>query len=468
MFLLLTLLICLTQVLAVLLAYARHRDPFHPQVVLAPMILFIYTFVPLYLYLTQREELLIYLPYDVLVFAQSINLLGTLAITLGVFAGSRQAAQAVARPWSLDHSARSRLDRAGKILAFCALLGFAYGIAYVGGLSEAYGRRYGGGWAESGYIRELFLLGLPAALLIMLARGGRRFRLADIGWILLAVSPILVHGVLGARRGPTFMALSTLGVGWYLMHGRRPALVSTALAGLTIGFVLLFLVANRDQVYIGSSFDQTRSSTDSYVFTVNTGNDFIFSSAWVYHAYQRSDYRMGRGYIITFLVRPIPKEIWPTKYEDAIRIMGLYYDDTIGDGYLSFDSTLGWDAAVGSAPSIVTDTWVELSWGFVMILFVLGWIFGRGWLLACQRNGLYLILYVVMIALSLYLVMQGVEAFGFRFILLGLPTWLAWRIATPRSRQPTARSAITRSRLRHVPSTNVSRANVPGQLGRTM
>ena len=78
-------------------------------------------------------------------------------------------------------------------------------LANVGGFGGAYGRAYGGVWADTGYIRDLLYLTITALVLLLAARTGGRLSRVDWLWIALFAGPWLIHGLLGARRGPTFM-----------------------------------------------------------------------------------------------------------------------------------------------------------------------------------------------------------------------------------------------------------------------
>ena len=59
-----------------------------------------------------------------------------------------------------------------------------------------------------------------------------------------------------------------------------------------------------------------------------------------------------------------------------------------------------------------------------------GWGFGLAYRKALSQGGFWLALYALMTALSIYFVMQGLEAFAFRVLFLGAVTWLGWRYAT--------------------------------------
>ena len=94
-----------------------------------------------------------------------------------------------------------------------------------------------------------------------------------------------------------------------------------------------------------------------------------------------------------------------------------------------FADALGWVGAVGSAPGIVADLWVELWWVALAALAALGWCYGWVWRKAVTGDPAWASQYAILSALSIYLVMQTMEAVIFRTLLLSLPCWLVWRWA---------------------------------------
>ena len=115
-------------------------------------------------------------------------------------------------------------------LATLGLIAWIYQIVHSGGLYAVYGHPYGWFGADNGYVGEAYQFGLPGALLLLLACSGDRLRLSDLVWIAIGLMPIIGHGLLGARRGPTFLAFVGVGVMWYLVRARRPRLGAALLA----------------------------------------------------------------------------------------------------------------------------------------------------------------------------------------------------------------------------------------------
>ncbi len=330
-------------------------------------------------------------------------------------------------PDPLPPAVGRRLAHAALVLGCVGLAAYAYMLAHVGGLSAAYGRAYGGVWADSGYIRDLQFLTIAALLLLLAARTGRPSSAIDWAWVILFISPWLIQGLLGARRGPTFMATAVLVVGWCFLSGRRPRLLAVLGGGLLLGCLMLLLVGNRSQIYLGSDF---RFDTDLLVGKASSGNEFVYGAGTILNADRTGEYWWGRRYLVEFFVRPIPRFLWPSKYQNASAMLGVPdMEVNLGTGGSAFHSTLGWAGSRGAAPGIIADMWIEVWLGAFPVLFAFGWWYGRVWRRAVGQGGLWTTLYCLMFALSAYLVMQTLEAMAFRFLETALPAWLAWRYA---------------------------------------
>ena len=413
---------------AMLLAYWRSRDSFHPLVYLGPMLFSLYCLLPLYLFYIETDKLISFLTERQLEYIQGLNLLGVISLCAGVLLGDKNIRQSYysSQGEILPPAMCTRINRAAFICGFLGVASFVYSLAHVGGLADAYGRGYGGGWIESGYLREALLLTLPALLWLMTSHIRRKLSKLDWALIILFAIPLLMHGFLGARRGPTFMALVALFIGWYLVRFRRPNLLKVLTGGLLLGLLLLFLVSNRDQIYLGSKFDLQRAPTE-YI-KAGSGNEYIYGAGTIINADTRKEYFWGKRYFVIFFIRPIPRQLWPSKYEDASRLLGIPNLETnMGTGGDVFSDTLGWSGAVGAAPGIVADMWIEFWWYAFPVLFIIGWAYGVAWRKAISLGGLWIPNYTLMTALALYLVMQTLEAMAFRFLITAAASWLIWR-----------------------------------------
>jgi hypothetical protein len=71
------------------------------------------------------------------------------------------------------------------------------------------------------------------------------------------------------------------------------------------------------------------------------------------------------------------------------------------------------------------------------LMALLGWAYGTVWRKAVLKGGPWSSQYVLIAALSIYLVMQTMEAVIFRTILLSVPCWITWYWAMqPPKRSP--------------------------------
>jgi hypothetical protein len=127
--------------------------------------------------------------------------------------------------------------------------------------------------------------------------------------------------------------------------------------------------------------------------------------------------------------RLFPHALCPTKYED-IGLPELMHNAGTGEGIAE---TLGWQGAEGSAPGIVSDLWTEFRWLNMPVLFLLGRLYATAWRRATLRGGPWIAQYVIVAALSVYFVMQTMEAVIFRTLILSIPVWLTWHLGSHRS-----------------------------------
>jgi hypothetical protein len=398
------------------------RDIFHPLVFICPMLGFIYFWMPYKLW--SGDALDRYFDMNQLVFVQSVNVLGILAFVLAsLFAGLRLRKQHYP-PTQLSQLALRRMLIGAGIAGTIGMTCWGITIINVGGFVNAYSASYSGGWDDSGYVRDGSLLLLVGVLLAttVLASGGPR--LQSMLLIGLFGFPWLSQALLMARRGPTFAFVVIVLMGWYTTSRKRPPVIAAGSLAVGLGWLVLFLVTNRGSIYIGSDFD-VKTDVSGVVEKPDTGNEYIYGSGTIIASIRRDHYFWMRRYLAQIMVRPIPSSIWPNKYVD-FGVPELLNNAGTGEG---FADALGWVGAVGSAPGIVADLWVELWWLCIPAMALLGWTYGVIWRKAVLKGGPWASQYVLIAALSIYLVMQTMEAVIFRTVLLSLPCWLTWRWA---------------------------------------
>jgi hypothetical protein len=409
---------------ALVFALDGSRDVFHPVVFIAPMMAFLYWWMPFRL--QQHDGLQRYLDLDQLQFVQLLNVAGIAAFLGSCLAVGCRFARSANSYEPLSSLTCQRLRVGGALVGSVGLTCWIISIINVGGFVNAFSKSYGGGWDDSGYIRDGNLLLLVGVLLLVNAMASEGMKLSNLLMALMFGLPWLLQSLLMARRGPTFALAIVVLMGWYVARSRRPPVLAAAATGLLLGWLVLFLVANRSNIYLGSDFNLDFDSEVTNMTTQpDTGNEFIYGGGSIVSTQRRGHYFWMRRYLAQLLVRPIPSAVWPTKYED-FGVPELLHNAGTGEG---FADALGWVGAVGSAPGIVADLWLELSWFSIAAMAGLGWCYGWLWRKAVTAGPAWASQYVILSALSIYLVMQTMEAVIFRTLLLSLPCWLVWKWA---------------------------------------
>jgi hypothetical protein len=211
---------------------------------------------------------------DQLIFIQAINLCAVIFFVLGCLSiGCRLPEGRVPK---LQASPMA-LFAGGTIVGCVGLAAWVFTIMNVGGFTAAFSQAYAGGYDDNGYIRDGSLLMFPGFLLILAASMKRGFRVLDSCLMVLFIVPWMLQGLFTARRGPTFMIAVFLTMGWYMNRRKRPSLLLTLGAGLVLGFLMLFLVANRGNIYMGSDRELSADLT-STIETPDTGNEYIYGA----------------------------------------------------------------------------------------------------------------------------------------------------------------------------------------------
>ena len=422
---------------AAALAYVTTRDTLHPMIYLGAMAFFLHAFLPLYLELSQPDELRGYLGQDELDYAQTIVLLGVLSLAGGVWWGAHATpTHGHASPVRLTDAARLRLAHAARALAALGLIAWIYQIIHSGGLYAVYGRAYGFFWADTGYVGEAFQFGLPGALLLLLARSGSRLRPRGPG--VDRHRPAAAARPRAARGAPRADLHGARRRGGHVVPRARAPSAARARPAWRLGDRSAAAVParqSRPHLPRARKPDFTGAG-EAPTFEVGPGNEFVFGAGAALNAEALDSFAWGRRYLVVLFVRPIPRSLWPTKYADAARFLNIPSIDHVEkDPRLTdFTGTIGWTGAIGSAPGGIFDLWIEFWWAYLFAVFAVGWGFGRAYRKALSQGGFWLALYALMTALSIYFVMQGLAAFAVRALLLGAVMWLGWRYAIVRRR----------------------------------
>ena len=427
--------------IGLLIALDGSHDVFHPLIFAGPMMAFIYCWMPMKL--VGSGGLAQYFDNDQLLFVQTLNVLGVTAfVVCCLSAGVRVTKPGRRRTRALSQETMRRMLIGGSIAGLVGAMCWVITIVNVGGFRAAYGTSYSGGWDSNGYVRDGSILLLVGIMMAVMVLSGKGPRWPCYAMLITFSIPWLSQSLLMARRGPTFEYIVVTMIGWYINRAKRPPLIAVGLAGACVGWLVLFLVSNRGGIYIGSDKQMT-TDVSEVVDTAGTSNEWIYGAGTILSSKRRDHYYWMRRYLAQILVRPIPSSVWPTKYED-FGVPELLLNGGTGEG---FGETLGWVGAVGAAPGIVADLWIEVWWFAIPLLGLIGWCYGYTWKKAVTRGGPWSSQLVILCALTLYLVMQTMEAVIFRTLLLSLPCWGIWRWALPQPARERRRQARARRRV---------------------
>ena len=422
-------------------AYTRYRDPLHPIMITGPLMLYGYVVAPLQLLIGGRLAEFFPDPWQ-LEFVQGFYALGVWAFCLGMMsATSRQAplrAGSVLGGRFTNPAAaeRAKLWWLALVLGSVSLAAYAFGIMRAGGLVAAYSVVKGGASAGSGYVGDAQMLAYPAIALLALSRQRLRLRAPDVALALLFALPNLLQGTLGGRRGPLFLVLTALFLAWWLAAGRRPSMrvVLGAMAAVLIAVVLMW--SQRRNLFLGSERDFDPESVAAHLLQRDAGVEhfYIYGAGLMLHVRYHQSFQWGWRYFVTYLVRPIPRQIWPTKYEDMDQAWEDMGGSTAGRSEEDWVESVGWIPVAGSGSGVLSDVFSEFSWGGAVVALLLGRLLGWLWRRRTDEGGLWGVLFLEACILSIYLPTQSLAAFLQRFLFMSIPTALAWRLVFGLSR----------------------------------
>ncbi len=436
-------------VAGVLVGYRRTHDVLHPMIFLGPMFLFGTVLDPWLV----RGELSRYLRNgDDVLFVLALNAFAVGALVAGALH------QTPARPHHRLPRARSVLlsQQESTLLlrvALCfgswALASYLVSIDNAGGFVAAYSQAKGGGFSASGYVSEGMNLSLVTAAMVAVARVRRGWNVTSAILLGLGLLPNFLQGTFGGRRGPLFLSLTAAMLAWLVVRVRRPHLwmigSSLAAAALAVSFV----ASQRQFLYLGSEetvrWDEfTQSLVQD---SADEGNNFIYGAAFVTTVRRAGTFTWGRELAVNLLVRPIPRQLWPTKYEDT----GATWvtSDYPGLGHVTqadWLAAVGWLPLAGSSAISISDLYGEFGWGAVAALYVIGRGFAELYRRRGALGGQWQLLYLEALMLSIYLATQSFSSFYHRFLILAVPTVLAWKYFL-KSRH-TSHALLARSRHR--------------------
>jgi oligosaccharide repeat unit polymerase len=417
-------LICATGLFCVIslgIAWARYKDVFHPLVIVTPMFAFFYVYMPSRL--VADGSLYSYASEDQAAFYQLIVLLALAAFSAGCFKGSSDVHVRSISTFQASYD-RKKLQNGAYLLGTIGLGCWLQCMGNTGGIANAFSEANARGWSEFGFVREAMYLMIVAQLLLLSPQG---FDLRNKTWwaaVVLFTLPYVLQGLLGAQRGPTFLITATLAISWFLGRRSRPPLLLVLGGGIALGFLMLFLMTNRSQIHLGSDFEVKTDVSD--FFAASPANEYVFGVGAVATTRQTGQFYWGKRYLAQILVRPIPRQLWATKYED----FGIAeIERNAGAGVDGMSTVMGWEAMTGAAATMVADVWIEFSWLCIPFLGVLGWIYGYIWRRAIWQGDQWTTILTIVMLLSVYFISQSGEAVIFRMLILTVPSSLVWHRA---------------------------------------
>lgn len=417
---------------AMFIAYARSRDSFHPLVFIAPMFVYVYAFRPaVFFYRGLIDDR--FNDVDQVGLAQLVHLLGIAAFCIGclwvrVAPGIHRM---VRTPVQLTEPARRKLAVLSLVIAIFGIASYALTLYTRGGFAESYNRPKGGGASGmSGYITSAPLLTIPATLMYLLSQRGRPLTWNTLLTVLLYVSPHLIQGSLGGSRGALFLTAITILASWYISRAERPPLKLMVTGLAVLGLSMMLLQAHRRNIYLGSDFQfESIPVTEILMPTKLTLSDATtYSWGLILVSRYHHVHYWGLRYLTQVIIRPIPRQIWPTKYEDVGMDWMVKLPGSGGFTFNQWRQAIGWFPESGSSTGFIADAYLEFAWGMLAVAFLVGLLYGYLWKKAVIEKGVWTIIYFEAAVVSVYLTTQGLSsAWGYRLIFLTVPTWLVWR-----------------------------------------
>jgi oligosaccharide repeat unit polymerase len=408
-------------------AYRRTKDGLHPAVAMAPLFFYVYVSTPI----LTKEGLLNFFSIEQLDYVAGFYLAAAICFYAGLLLGPKRVggADTKRQTWAFlgNPRVRKRIFVVAVLFGCVALAAYLYSVESVGGFIKAYSRVKGGGRAESGYIGEATLFSFPAIILLAISRRRLRVRPVDVWLALLFALPHLLQGTFGGRRGPLFLILGILFIAWFIAKGRTPSFKVGMIAVGVAGLAVVFVWSQRHQVYLGSEkeFDANAFLQRTFAEEAAVGSTYVSGAASILTSDYLNRHYWGYRYFVTFAIRPIPKQLWPTKYED----MGADWLRQVDEEETAYQyrDAVGFALLSGFATGSFADGYMEFAWGAVVMFFLLGALYSLIWRRHRQDGGFWTVMFAVSLVLSIYLATQSVTAWGTRMMYVSFFTFVLWR-----------------------------------------
>jgi hypothetical protein len=263
-------------------------------------------------------------------------------------------------------------------------------------------------YRESGYIRDLSYLRLPAAVLAIQAMMMGRRGPGAVSALIMGLFPSVARFITYGGRGVTAEMFMFLAVP-ILFRGRRPAKALVLALGLIGGLTVHYLAATRTLISEGLASNRLSALILAFegnhegLRPVGYGNTFIEGTLELATVRKLGNYDDGRVLWNTAVVF-LPHEWFPNKYHYVT-------EWALSDSRQKMvDATEGVLPPRGTAPTGYTDAFIEFGWLAPIFWFAIGTL--CWWTYARARNEANLAFhgyYVALLFGLLYLVAQQIQ-----------------------------------------------------------
>ena len=384
-------------------------------------------------------------------FVLLVNLLSILGFCLGI-CHYRRSATDQQRFQILEQETTTAVRRMfyllGLLLGTMAFASFWYMVFSSGGPVKLFLQAKPNFGRRSGYIGEMPMLTFPALFLLAAAWQGRRFTFPRFMIAFYVASTQISFSVIGKRRGTIFLTSAVLAAFWYVVRNKKPNWKAMIGGTCALGLVLLYVAANRSSNAL-TNIGEGNNARLANVLTVNTliaGDEFISSAGVILTSDYFQNHYWGKRILVIIFIRPIPSFLWESKWE-FFGLQNLKYQP--GGGGMDKSQWLeavGFKTTSGSATGFAADAFLEWSWGGIIACYVLGRGFGFLWKKWVSTGGVWTVLYLESMILSVFLPSQSLGAWLYRFLLLSIPTAIIFRALRPSRPRP-----VESRQLTHIP-----------------
>jgi hypothetical protein len=197
-----------------------------------------------------------------------------------------------------------------------------------------------------------------------------------------------------------------------------------------VGIAVFALFSQRSEIFLGSSFDFSTARFWNAIAPsqASAEDDTVYLYGLVNVSHEHGRHYWGVRYLATYFIRPIPRQLWPTKYSDLGLGWMVDQEDVAGITDEEWRSSVGWLPVRGSACGFAADLYLEFSTLGLLFCPFLGYFFAWLWRRAAVSGGYWTILYIQSAALTIYVPTQSISAVFHRFLFTSLLTFVMWKL----------------------------------------